>query len=235
MHPLALGKRQGFAHKATQALTQRVVPTFDVAGFAFAFVAQAVSSPWKNLGVGQPEVAARGPAAVVGRDALAQHKGTFGGAVAHEVRHDLVGLAAKGDPELASVGFGADETPEFVQFRHIALLRRQKRLAQGRADFGFFSSQREIVCRATPKTRSAARRLKRSVATPRSTSFLRSRAVSRLLGRSTRQAPHARQRNCWCPQTFLPFLTIRSLPHAVQRGAASATKEDVRAITKHRR
>ena len=89
--------------------------------------------------------------------------------------------------------------------------------------------------RATPKTRWAARRLKRSVATARSTPALRSGAVSQLLGASTRLTPHARQRNCWWPQTFLPFLTMRSLPQAVQRGAASTAKEDVRAIAHHRR
>lgn len=61
------------------------------------------------------------------------------------------------------------------------------------------------------------------LATARSTSALRAGSVARLLGRSTRQASQTRQRNCWWPQTFLPFLTMRSMPHAVHCGAASAS------------
>jgi hypothetical protein len=57
----------------------------------------------------------------------------------------------------------------------------------------------------------------------------------RLLGCKTRRAPHARQRNCWRPQAFLPFLTMRSLSQRVRRGAACAAREDVFAIAQHRR
>ncbi len=52
-----------------------------------------------------------------------------------------------------------------------------------------------MVPRATPKTCWAARKLRRSVATARSTFALRSGAVSWLLGVSTRLTPRARQRN----------------------------------------
>ena len=226
MHPVALGEGEGLSHEAAQTLTQGAVPAFNVAGFPFALVAQAVGADREHLGVGQPEVAASGPAAVVGWDAFTQRPGAFGRAISHEVSDHLAGLPTQGDPHPAHVGLGACEAPEFIEFEHVAGLRGQQCLIQRRAAFGFFSSQREIVCRATPKTRSAARRLRRSVATARSTSALRSGAVSRRLGCSTRHAPHARQRNCWWPQTFLPFLTMCSLPHAVQRGAASAANDD---------
>ena len=169
------------------------------------------------------------------RDAFTQRTGAFGRTTPDEVGDHLTGLTAEGDPHPARVSLRADKAPKLVEFEHIALLGGQKRLTQRRAAFGFFSSQREIVCRATPNTRCAARKLRRSVATARSTSSLRSGAVSRLLGCKTRHAPHARQRNCWWPQTFLPFLTMCSLPHAVQRGVASTANEDFRAIAQHGR
>ena len=235
VHAFALGEGERFAHEAAQSLTQGAVPAFDVVGLALGFAAQAVRALGEHPFVGQPKVAAGRPAAVVRGDALAQGTGTFGRTIPHEEGDDLAGLAAKRDPHPAGVGLGANEAPEFVQLQNVARLGRQKRFAQGWQAFGFFFSQPEIVLRATPKTRWAARRLRRSVATACSTSAWRSGAVSRLLGCKTRHAPQARQRNCWWPQTFLPFLTMRSLPHAVQYGAASAAKEDFLAITHPRR
>ena len=100
-------------------------------------------------------------------------------------------------------------------------------ITQRREGFGFFPSHLEMVPRATPKTRWAARRLSRSVATARSTSALRSRTVSQLLGVSTRLW------DCWWPQTLWPFLTMRSLPHAVQRGAVFYANDNFPAIARH--
>ena len=57
VHALALGEGEGLAHEAAQALAQRVVPPLDVAGFAFALVAQAVRAGREHLGIRQPEVA----------------------------------------------------------------------------------------------------------------------------------------------------------------------------------
>ena len=71
VHPLALGEGKRAAHEATQALTQGVVEAFDVAGLARAFAGAAVRALGKDFCVGQPQVAAAGPAAVGGWDALA--------------------------------------------------------------------------------------------------------------------------------------------------------------------
>ena len=98
MHPLAFGERECLANKAAESLAQGVVEAFDVAGLARPFVAGTMSAPRINFFLGQPEVATRGPAAVVGRNALAQSAGTVGRTISHEVRHDLAGLSAERDP-----------------------------------------------------------------------------------------------------------------------------------------
>ena len=122
---------------------------------------------------------------------LTQGVGAFGRTVPDEICDDLAGLAAERDPHPAGVRFGTDEAPKLVEFEHVARLGRQerRRSVAGRLSAFFRASLRDRVPRATPKTRWAARRLKRSVATARSTSFLRSGAVSRLLGCNTRLRP----------------------------------------------
>ena len=50
-----------------------------VAGLARAFAGAAVGALGKGLGVGQPEVAAGRPAAITGRETLAQSTGPVGG------------------------------------------------------------------------------------------------------------------------------------------------------------
>ena len=171
MHPLAFGEGESPAHKAAQALAQGAEPAFGMVGLPFGLAAQTVRALGKGFFVGQPEVAARGPATVVRRDALAQGAGTFGRAISHEESDDLAGLAAKGDPHPAYVGLGTDEAPKLVEFEYVTGFGAQKRVAQRREGFGFFLSQPVIVLRPTPKTRAAARKLKRSLATARNTSL----------------------------------------------------------------
>ena len=72
MHSVALGKGKGPAYEASEALAQRVVEAFDVAGFARPLAGAAVRAPGEDFGVGQPQVAAAGPAAVGWRDACMQ-------------------------------------------------------------------------------------------------------------------------------------------------------------------
>ena len=129
MHSVAFGKGEGFADETSEALAKRAVPAFDVAGFTVALAAQAVGAPWKHLIVSQPEVAARGPAPVVRRDACTQGAGTLGGTISHEVGDDLAGLATKGNPHPARVRLATHEAPEFVQLQHVAGFGGQKRVA----------------------------------------------------------------------------------------------------------
>ena len=219
MHPVALGEGECHAHKASEPLTQGVVPAFDVAGLAFAFIAQAMGAPRKNLVVRQPKVTAGGTAAIIGWDALAQSTGAFSRTVADEVGNHLAGLAAKRNPNPAGVSLGTDKAPEFIQFQHVALFCGQKRVAQRREACGFFSSHLAMVWRATPKTRSAARRPNRSTSTARRISALRSGSMAGLLAWSTRCAPQALQRYCWVPEPLWPALTMEVLAHVAQQGA----------------
>ncbi len=225
MHPVALGEGKCFAHEAAESLAQGVVPAFDVARFARALAAQAAGAPREHLVVSQPPVAAGRAAAVVGRDALAQSTGTVGRAVPDEVGDHLAGLAAKGDPHPARVCLEANKAPKFVEFEHVAFFGRQKRFVQRRENFGFFSSHLATVCRATPKTRSAARRLKRSTSTARKIVALRSELMAGPLAASTRCAPQALQRYCWVPDPLWPALTRDVLAHVAQQGTEVFTPD----------
>ena len=217
--PLALGEGKGFADKTPGSLTQRVVPTLDVAGLTRASAAGAVGAPGKDLVVGQPPVAARGTATIIGREALTQSAGTIGRTIPDEVCDHLAGLAAQGDPHPARVGLGAHEAPEFIEFEHVAFFGWQERVAQWWETCRFFSSHLATVCRATPKTRSAARSPNRSTSTARRISALRAGSMAGLLAWSTRCAPQALQRYCGVPEPLWPALTMDVLAHVAQQGA----------------
>ena len=138
VHPLALGEGKRFANGTAQALTQRVVPSFDMASLARAFAGAAVGAPGEYFVVGQPIVAAGRPAAVRGRDALTQSAGTFCRAVPDETGHDLAGLSAEGDPHPAGVRLRASETPKLIEFEHVARLGRQSVSLRGGRASAFF-------------------------------------------------------------------------------------------------
>ncbi len=131
MHSLALGEGKSLANKAAKSLAQGAVPTLDVAGFAHAhaLAGAAVGTARKDFVVGQPPVAARGPTAVVRRDALTQRAGTVGRTIPDKVGDHLAGLTAERDPHPAHVGLAAHEAPEFVEFEHVAYLGRKERVA----------------------------------------------------------------------------------------------------------
>ncbi len=94
------------ANKAPQTLAQRAAEAFGVVGLSLVPAAHPVGARWKRLLVGQPEVAARGPAAASGREALTQGTGALGERTSHAEGDGLASLAAKGDPHPAHVGLG---------------------------------------------------------------------------------------------------------------------------------
>ena len=145
--------------------------------------------------------------------------GAAGGAIPDEAGDDLARLAAEHDPNPAWVGFGAHKTPKLVQLQHVARLGAKKRFTQGWQSRGFFLSHLATACRATPKTRSAARKLRRSTATIRRTIAWRSGAMAGLLAARTRRAPQALQKYCWVPEPLWPALTRDGLAHVAQQGA----------------
>ena len=98
---VGLGKRARFAHKAGQALAQRVVPTLDVCGLS-AFLAHGAVGLWvKGRLIRLPQVAAGATSPVALGDALAQSPATVGAAVADEVGDNLARATAKRNPEPA--------------------------------------------------------------------------------------------------------------------------------------
>ncbi len=129
VHPVAFGEGERFSYETAQALAQSAVPTLDIAGFARALAGAAVGAAGKDFAVRQPEVAARGAAAIGCRDALTQGTSRVGRTVTNEIGDDLARLAAQRDPNPAGVGLGTGKAPKFVQLQHVARLGRQKRVA----------------------------------------------------------------------------------------------------------
>ena len=134
----ALGEGVRAAHQAADPCTQRAKPAFGMVGLAFFLTAEAMGAPWKNPFVGQPEVAARRPAAIVCGQVLAQGKSTLLAAVADGVSHDLAGASTKRDPEPALLGLLFHEAPKFIKFEHVAALAGQQRVLEGRKTLDFF-------------------------------------------------------------------------------------------------
>ena len=76
-------------------------------GLAFLFAAEAVGALWEGRLVGQPEITARGAAAVAFGDVLAQAQCSFLAAVTDGVSHDLAGASAERQPQPALLVFFA--------------------------------------------------------------------------------------------------------------------------------
>ena len=70
---------------------QGAVAALHMAGFPGPFARTAVGAVREHLRVSAPKVAAGGPAAILGRDLLAQELRCMGRVVAHEERDDLPG------------------------------------------------------------------------------------------------------------------------------------------------
>ena len=100
---VGLGKGQCFAHKASQALAQGVMPAFDVRSLSGFLANGAVRVSVKGHLISLPEIAAGTTGLVALGDEMAQSPATVGAAVADEAGDDLSSSTTEGNPDPALV------------------------------------------------------------------------------------------------------------------------------------
>ena len=111
MEFVGFGKGKRFAHKAAQSLAQRVVPAFDMGGFAgfFANGTQRVPVVWcelpKDLVIGFPEITKGSTMPIRTRNPRPQAPAIFFAASADKVGDNLTCAAAQSYPDPAFVFF----------------------------------------------------------------------------------------------------------------------------------
>lgn len=107
MEFVGLGKGKCFAYKATQSLAERVVPAFDMGGFACFFANRVMV--WcqlpKDLVIGLPEITKGGTMPIRTRNPRPQTPAIFFAASADKVGDNLACAAAQGYPDPAFVFF----------------------------------------------------------------------------------------------------------------------------------
>lgn len=100
MSRIGLGKGQGFANKACQALTQGIEPTLDMTGLTSVLAHRLMAVTRENPLVGIPKITERGTTLVGQRDALPQLQATGLAAISDEVSHNLSGTTTQRHPQL---------------------------------------------------------------------------------------------------------------------------------------
>jgi hypothetical protein len=119
MKTVGLGKGQGFADEAGQALAQGIEPALDMTGFAAVFADRLMAVSGKHKLVSLPEIAERAAMFVSQRDASPELATTGFTAVTNEVGDNLAGPTTQRGPDPAFVRFLEHKGPQFVQFQHI--------------------------------------------------------------------------------------------------------------------
>ena len=134
----SFGEGEGFSHETAQALTERVVPAFDMIGLTALFTHGGMSILGEQLWVGGPEIA-EGPTLLVGWwDPPPEAKTAFFAPTPHDPGHPLSSPAAESDPDPLLVGFTKHEGTQLIQFHHVIAPGFQQALAEWREIAGFF-------------------------------------------------------------------------------------------------
>jgi hypothetical protein len=166
VHHLRLGKRQGLAHKARQALAQGVIPALDVRRLPGVFATRRMLLIGDHLLIGVPEIRIAVPRLIASWDCLPQLATGLFTAVTDDEGHHLTRGATQGDPYPTLIRALENERPQLVQLQRrgggVIRVRGQQGLAQRRERGVFFCSQPLTVLRATPKVRVKPRKLLRS-------------------------------------------------------------------------
>ena len=134
----AFGKGVSPAHQAAGSGPQGAKPTLDVAGLALDLRAAAVRAGWKSSRVGSPLVAARGATPVARHQRCSQVAGALQAPVTQSPANNLAGATALGHPEPKLASLAAHETPEFIEFQHVAAGGGQERVHEGGETGCFF-------------------------------------------------------------------------------------------------
>ena len=134
----ALGEGQGLADQAADPLAQRTKPTLDVAGFTVRLAAAAVGSRRERSGIGVPVVATGGTPPVASGQRSPQVCRALLAPVAERPGDDLAGAPTQRHPQPKLLCLGTDKAPEFVEFKHVAVLAGQQRIHKGGQALSFF-------------------------------------------------------------------------------------------------
>lgn len=163
MEFVGFGKGKRFAHKAAQSLAQRVVPAFDMGGFA-GFFANRVRV-WcelpKDLVIGLPEITKGSTMPLRTRHPRPPAPAIFFATSADKVGDKLTCAAAQSYPDPAFVFFD----PTNDQSSSNSSTSSAWAVSNGGSAGRCSSSWRNhwaTVCRTTPKVRSKPRKLDRS-------------------------------------------------------------------------
>ena len=96
MHYQRLRERECLTRKATQPLSEGVVPAFNMGSFTGFFAHRTVLLIRDDRG---PEVAITRAVTIAGRDAFPQLPTRFCATVTHGIRHNLACPATQGNPD----------------------------------------------------------------------------------------------------------------------------------------
>ena len=150
----ALGKGAGAAHPAAQPGAQGAKAALGVVGLSLLLAAETARARRESSLVGQasrrgasPD--AGSPGGTCARKLLAPALA----AVAEGVGHDLAGAAAKRQPPPDFPRLGGRETPEFIQFQHVAFFAGQERVLKGRQAPEFLPPPSASASGSTPPER----------------------------------------------------------------------------------
>ena len=138
MPAITFRKRQGLAHISTDALPERIVPPFDMRGFAGLFADTTMRLRRKHGGIGFPEVAETDASAICGGNPPPSSATGAFAPVADDKGDDVSSSPTLHHPQPSFPGAFSDKRPDFIDFRAIIRLRRRQRILQVRQRVDFF-------------------------------------------------------------------------------------------------
>ena len=166
VHHPRFGERERFADKASQTLSERVIPAFHMSGFTGFLSGSRVLVFWDHCLVRGPEIGETVSAAIREGKRFPQAMAGLFTSISHRVSHDLPRLAAQRDPDPGLVRLFPHKRPQLIQFQHVRIpivgIGLDQRFAQSWQLSGFFFIQAITEFRETPKVRSRPRKLLRS-------------------------------------------------------------------------
>ena len=139
MHLSGLGKGEGFANEAAEALAKCVVEALHVVRRTPFGVARVMLAGRQDVVIALQVIGVQSALAVRERDTRPQQAGGSVIARTQGVGHDLVSASAQGQPKPDHPASAmADKAPQFIQFQPVLELGRCHGGLQGRQSLGFF-------------------------------------------------------------------------------------------------
>ena len=138
MPPPRFRKGQGLPHIAGIALSQRIIPAFDMRGHPRLFADALMRVDRKDGSIGSPEVAETLAATIRLRQFMPQMPTRLFAPIPDGIRHNVPGAPTFDRPQPCFVDAAADKGTEFIGFEDIIRCRWQDRRAKRRQRTDFF-------------------------------------------------------------------------------------------------